>query len=64
MNKGYTPPHIKKSHLGLFTKEAEAHGQTPVNFAMHVLHAPKGQYSGAVRKRANFVHNFDYHGKH
>ena len=48
--------HIKKSHRGLFTKEAKAHGMGVQEFASHVL-ANKNKYSPEVVKRANFARN-------
>lgn len=48
--------HIKKSHRGLFTKEAKAHGMGVQEFASHVL-ANKDKYSPEVMKRANFARN-------
>lgn len=52
--------HIKKSHRGLFTKEAKEHGMGVQEFASHVL-ANKDKYSPEVVKRANFAANFDGH---
>lgn len=48
--------HIKKSHRGLFTKEAKEHGMGVQEFASHVL-ANKDKYSSEVVKRANFARN-------
>ena len=48
---------IKKSKRGTFTKAAKAHGSSVQGFAKKVLHAPKGKYSAAMRKKANFVQN-------
>lgn len=48
--------YIKKSHRGLFTKEAKAHGMGVQEFASHVL-ANKDKYSPEVVKRANFARN-------
>lgn len=48
--------HIKKSHRGLFTKEAKEHGMGVQEFASHVL-ANKDMYSPEVVKRANFARN-------
>ena len=48
--------HIKKSHRGLFTKEAKEHGIGVQEFASHVL-ANKDKYSPEVVKRANFARN-------
>lgn len=50
------PIHIKKSHEGLFTEEAQAHGMGVQEFASHVL-ANKDKYSPEVVKRANFARN-------
>ncbi len=48
--------HIKKSHRGLFTKEAKEHGMGVQEFASHVL-VNKDKYSPEVVKRANFARN-------
>ena len=48
--------HIKKSHRGLFTKEAKEHDMGVQEFASHVL-ANKDKYSPEVVKRANFARN-------
>ena len=48
--------HIKKSHRGLFTKEAKEYGMGVQEFASHVL-ANKDKYSPEVVKRANFARN-------
>ena len=48
--------HIKKSHRGLFTREAKEHGMGVQKFASHVL-ANKDKYSPEVVKRANFARN-------
>lgn len=48
--------HIKKSHRGLFTKEAKEHGMGVQEFASHVL-ANKDMYSPEVVKRATFARN-------
>lgn len=52
--------HIKKSHRGLFTKEAKEHGMGVQEFASHVL-ANKDKYSPEIVKRANFAANFGGH---
>lgn len=49
--------HIKKSREGLFTRKARAAGMTPAAYARRVLSAPKGRYSAATRKQANFARN-------
>lgn len=48
---------IKKSKRGTFTKAAKAHGSSVQGFASKVLNAPKGKYSAAMRKKANFAKN-------
>ncbi len=48
--------HIKKSHRGLFTKEAKEYGMGVQEFASHVL-ANKDKYSPEIVKRANFARN-------
>lgn len=47
---------IKKSHEGLFTKEASSAGYGVQEFANHIL-ANKDHYSPEVVKRASFAHN-------
>jgi hypothetical protein len=47
---------IKKSHRGLFTKEAKAAGVSVAKFTNKVL-VPGSRYSKAVKKRANFARN-------
>jgi len=53
--KGTSGIYIKPSHKGLFTKKATAAGQSVQGFASKVLAAPKGKYSAATRKQANFA---------
>ena len=48
---------IKKSKRGTFTKAAKAHGSNVQRFAKKVLHAPKGKYSAAMKKKAVFAQN-------
>ena len=48
---------IKKSKRGTFTKAAKAHGSSVHGFAKKVLHAPKGKYSAAMKKKAVFAQN-------
>ena len=48
---------IKKSKRGTFTKAAKAHGSSVQGFAKKVLHAPKGKYSAAMKKKAVFAQN-------
>ncbi len=50
--------HIKKSHRGLFTKEAKAAGMSVQEYATHIL-SDKDEYSPALEKRAQFAHNFN-----
>jgi hypothetical protein len=47
---------IKKSHRGLFTKEAMDQGLTPAAFQRKVL-VPGSKASKAVKKRAQFRKN-------
>lgn len=56
-NSGKDGIHIKKSKRGTFTKAAKAHGSSVQGFANKVLRAPKGKYSAAMRKKANFAKN-------
>lgn len=49
--------HIKKSKRGTFTRAAKQHGMGVQEFARKVLNAPKGKYSSAMRKKANFARN-------
>ena len=46
---------IKKSKRGTFTKAAKGHDSSVQGFASKVLSAPKGKYSAAMRKKANFA---------
>jgi len=55
--RGTSGIHIKPSHKGLFTKKARAAGQSVQGFAGKVLSAPKGRYSAATRRQANFARN-------
>ena len=48
---------IKKSKRGTFTKAAKAHGSSVQRFAKKVLHAPKGKYSAAMKKKVVFAAN-------
>ena len=56
-NSGKDTIHIKKSKVGTFTKAAKSHGSSVQGFANKVLKAPKGKYSSAMRKKANFAKN-------
>ena len=49
--------HIAKSKEGTFTRAAKRHGMGVQAFANKVLSAPKGKYSSAMRKKANFARN-------
>lgn len=53
---GQEPIHIKESRRGTFTAAATAHHTDPEGFAAHVLAHP-GDYSSAMEKKAEFVHN-------
>jgi hypothetical protein len=45
--------HIKKSHEGLFTAKANAHGEGVQEYAAHAVHSG----STATRKQAQFAIN-------
>lgn len=49
--------HIKPSKRGTFTAAAKKHGMSVQAYARKVLKAPKGKYSSAMRKKANFARN-------
>lgn len=49
---------IKPSKRGTFTAAAKKRGMGVQEFARKVLNAPKGRYSAAMRKKANFARNF------
>ncbi len=49
--------HIKPSKRGTFTAAAKKHGMGVQAYARKVLKAPKGKYSSAMRKKANFARN-------
>jgi hypothetical protein len=53
--------HIAKSKRGSFTRQAKRAHMSTQAFANKVLAAPKGKYSPATRKRANFARNFGGH---
>jgi len=46
----------KHLHVGAFTKEAKAHGETPKKFMKEVLAHPS-EHSETTRKRAQFMKN-------
>lgn len=48
---------IKPANKGKFTKKAKAAGSSVQGYASKVLNAPKGKYSAATRKQANFARN-------
>ncbi len=48
--------YIKPSKRGTFTKAAKQHGMSVQGFANKVLKNP-GNYSAAMRKKANFARN-------
>ena len=50
--------HIKPSRRGTFTAAAKKHGMSVQAYARKVLKAPKGKYSSAMRKKANFARVF------
>lgn len=51
---------IKPSHKGRFTHAAKEHGESVKQFENEVLSAPKGKFSPALRKEANFARNFGH----
>jgi len=48
----------KHLHLGAFTKQAKAHGETPKQFMKEVLAHPS-EHSETTRKRAQFMKNIE-----
>ena len=56
-NSGKDKIHIKPSKRGTFTAAAKRRGMGVQEFARKVLSAPKGKYSSAMRKKANFARN-------
>ena len=50
--------YIKPSRRGTFTAAAKKHGMSVQAYARKVLKAPKGKYSSAMRKKANFARVF------
>lgn len=56
-NLGKSGIHIKKSKRGTFTAAANKAGMSVQAYADKVLSAPKGKYSSAMRKKANFAKN-------
>lgn len=56
-NSGKSDIHIKKSKRGTFTEAADRAGMGVQAYANKVLSAPKGKYSSAMRKKANFARN-------
>lgn len=49
--------HIKPSRRGTFIAAAKKHGMGVQQYARKVLKAPKGKYSAAMRRKANFARN-------
>lgn len=49
---------IKKSKRGTFKAQAKKMGMGVQQAASKILNAPKGKYSPAMRKKANFAKNF------
>lgn len=56
MADNYEAPHIKKSRVGTFTAAATKHHEGVQEFAHHVIANP-GDYSEAMRKKAQFAVN-------
>ena len=52
--------HIAKNKKGTFKAAATKAGESGPEFANKVLSAPEGEYSPALRKKANFAKNFAY----
>lgn len=52
---------IKKSHRGLFTQKAKAHGEGVQQYAREVLASPNA--SAETKRQANFARNAS-HWKH
>lgn len=50
--------HIKPSRRGTFKAQASRMGMSVQQAASKILSAPKGKYSPAMRKKANFARNF------
>lgn len=57
-NKGKSPIKIKPSKRGTFKAQAKKMGMGVQQAASKILNAPKGKYSPAMRKKANFAKNF------
>lgn len=57
-DSGKSGIHIKPSKRGTFTAAAKRRGMGVQEFARKVLSAPKGKYSSAMRKKANFARVF------
>ena len=49
----------KHLHVGAFTKQAKAHGETPKQFMKEVLAHPS-EHSETTRKRAQFMKNIQH----
>ena len=60
VQKHFKNPIIKKSHRGLFTKKANAHGEGVQEYAHEVVAEHKG---GNLQKQAQFAINFGGKGK-
>jgi hypothetical protein len=56
MAKRYASPHIRESRVGTFTEAATKHHEGVQEFASHVIANP-GDFSSAMRKKAQFAHN-------
>lgn len=57
-DKGKDKIRIKPSKRGTFTAAAKKHGASVQEYARRVLKAPKGKYSAAMRRKANFARVF------
>jgi hypothetical protein len=50
----------EKGTVGTFTKQAHSAGySSPLEYARHVMAAPKGEYTPETRKRAGFAKNIN-----
>jgi hypothetical protein len=59
---GQDPIHIKASRRGTFLAAATAHHMTGRELA-HDVEAHPGDFSPAMRKKAEFAENIAYHGE-
>lgn len=55
----YSPPHIKESRRGSFTRAAHAHHMEPSEFDNYVL-GHKDDFSTGMEKKAQFAENAEH----